>query len=240
MSKRARRVGGALSLLGLLALVSTGLATAGNGQPIAPSRPGKITKVGQSQPGQTTAPRAVHALGSRLGATLTPASSSSTASGRWDGILVHVVGVVKNGTMPSVPGCSVSAPKAGGPGQAPPRASGVPHQIKCGGAVPPFVVPGSGNHWILGWRLTYSNLSSSVTGTDMRIQLPGQAGTVAATLCGACAARSSGHLTVTDDQANALLNGYGSIVVRTTNSPDGEISGAIVKVTPKAPTTNGH
>ncbi len=74
----------------------------------------------------------------------------------------------------------------------------------------------------------------------MRIQLPGQAATVAATLCGACAVRASGHLTVTEDQANALLNGYGSIVVRTTNSPDGEISGAIVKVTPKAPTTNGH
>ena len=39
MSKRARRVGGALSLLGLLALVSTGLATAGNGQPIGPVQP---------------------------------------------------------------------------------------------------------------------------------------------------------------------------------------------------------
>ena len=239
MSKRAHRIGGALSLLGLLALVSTGLATAGNGQPIAPSQPGKITKVGQSQPGQTTAPRAVHAIGTRLGATLTPASSSSTAAGHWDGVLVHIVGVVKNGTMPSIPGCSVTAPKAGGPGQAPPRASGLPHQIKCGGAVPPFVVPGSGNHWVLGWRLTYSNLSSSVTGTDMRIQAPGQASTVAATLCGACAVRSSGHLTVTDDQANSLLKGYGSIVVRTTNSPDGEISGQIVQVTAKAKTTTG-
>jgi hypothetical protein len=141
--------------------------------------------------------------------------------------------------MPSIPGCSVSAPKAGGPGQAPPRASGVPHQIKCGGAVPPFVVPGSGNHWILGWRLTYSNLSSAVTGTDMQIQVPGQASTVAATLCGACAARASGHLTVTDDQANDLLKGYGSIVVRTANSPNGEISGPIVQVTAKAKTTTG-
>ncbi len=85
MGKRARRVGGAVSVLGLLVLVSTGLATAGNGAPIQGSQPGKITKVGQSQPGQTTAPRAVHALGYRLGATLGPASSSSTAAGRWDG-----------------------------------------------------------------------------------------------------------------------------------------------------------
>ena len=239
MSKRARRTGGALSLLALLVLVSAGLATAGNGTPIGPSQPGKITKVGQSQPGQTTAPRAVHAMGYRLGATLTPSSSSSTASGHWDGILVHVVGVVKNGTMPSIPGCSVTAPKPGGPGQAPPRASGVPHQIKCGGAVPPFIVPGSGNQWVLGWRLTYSNLSSAVTGTDMRIQVPGQASTVAATLCGACASRASGHLTVTDDQANSLLKGYGSIVVRTANSPNGEISGPIVQVAPKAKTTTG-
>jgi hypothetical protein len=226
-------------LLGLLVLVSTELATAGNGTPISPSQPGKITKVGQSQPGQTTAPHAVHATGYRLGATLAPASSSSAASGHWDGILVHVVGVVRNGTMPSIPGCSLTAPKPGGPGQAPPRASGVPHQIKCGGAVPPFIVPGNGNHWILGWRLTYSNLSSAVTGTDMRIQIPGQASTVAATLCGACAVRASGHLTVTDDQANALLKGYGSIVVRTTNSPTGEISGPIVQVTAKAKTTTG-
>jgi hypothetical protein len=225
-------------LLGLLVLVSASLANAG-GTPISPAQPGKVTKVGQSQPGQTTAPRAVHTIGYRLAATLTPASSSSTAAGHWDGILVHVVGVVKNGTMPSIPGCSVTAPKAGGPGQAPPRASGVPHQIKCGGAVPPFVVPGSGNHWILGWRLTYSNLSSTVTGTDLHIQLPGQASAVAATLCASCAARQSGHLTVTDDQADSLLKGYGSIVVRTTNSPNGEISGAIVKAPATAKTTTG-
>ncbi len=141
--------------------------------------------------------------------------------------------------MPSIPGCSVTAPKAGGPGQAPPRASGAPHQIKCGGAVPPFIVPGSGNRWILGWRLTYSNLSSAVTGTDMHIQIPGQASTVAATLCGACAVRASGHLTVTDDQANSLLKGYGSIVVRTSSSPNGEISGPIVQVAAKAKTTTG-
>jgi hypothetical protein len=239
MGKRAGRVGGALSLLALLVLVSTGLASAGNGTPIGPSQPGKITKVGQSQPGQTTAPRAVHATGYRLAANLTPSSTSSTATGHWDGILVHVVGVVKNGTMPSIPGCSVTAPKPGGPGQAPPRASGVPHQIKCSGPVPPFIVPGSGVHWILGWRLTFSNLSSAVTGTDMRIQLPGQASAVAATLCGACVSHQFGHLTVTDDQADSLLKGYGSIVVRTANSPSGEISGPIVKAPAQAKTTTG-
>ena len=235
MSKRARRAGGALSLLGLLALVSAGLATAGsNPCPIGPAKPGKITKVGQSKPGTATPANPTHATGYRLTAKLAPSSSTSSASGTWNGILVHTVGVVKQGAMPSVPGCSVSGPKPGGPGQAPPRGSGIPHKISCKGPVPPFSVPGSGNHWILGWRLTFQNLSSPVNGTDVRIQTPGAASTVAATLCGPCTSGTVGHITLTDDQANALVKGYGSVVVRTANNPSGELSGPIVKAPPTA------
>src|SRR5690242_8403120 len=52
MSRRARRLGGALSLLALLSLVAAALASAGSppGTPISGTSPGKIRKVGQSNP----------------------------------------------------------------------------------------------------------------------------------------------------------------------------------------------
>jgi hypothetical protein len=238
MIRRAGRTGGALSLLALLALVAAGLATAGPPPaPVGPAKPGKVRRVGQSAPGQATAPAGVHAIGYRLTAKLTPSSSSSTASGRWDGVLVHTIGTVQAGAIPSIPGCSVTAPKAGAPGNpsAPPRSSGIPHKIKCSGnAVPPFAVPGSGQHWILGWKLAYTNLSSTVNGADIRLNSPGSAGALAATLCGPCTAGKFGRTTLTDDQAAALLKGNGYVVVRTANNPDGELSGQIVKVAPTA------
>jgi hypothetical protein len=176
----------------------------------------------------------VHAIGYRLTAKLAPMGNAPTqATGHWDGVLVHTVGLVRNGQMPSIPGCSVTGPAKGGPGQAPPRQSGLPHQIKCGGpsAVPPFSVPGSGNHWILGWRLTYSNLSSAVTSADIHVTVPaGSAPVAAANLCGACVSGKFGRTTLTDDQANAILNGQGSVVVSTANNSSGEISGQIVKM----------
>jgi hypothetical protein len=237
MSKRAGRLGGALSLLALLALVAAGLATAGSTPPPAgPAKPGKVRLIGPSDP-RTAAPAGhVHAVGFRLTAKLAPSSASSTATGRWDAVLVHTIGTVANGAMPSIPGCSVVTPKAGGPGQAPPRASGIPHRIKCNGPVPPFAVPGTGQHWILGWRLTYSNMSSTVSGADLRITTAGAAPAVAAALCTSCVSGKFGRTTLTDDQASALLNGNGSVVVRTANNPGGEISGPVVKAPPTATT----
>ncbi len=233
MSSRAGRLGGALSLLALFALTAAALATASSPPaPVGPAKPGKVHKVGQSDPRSGTAsPGAVHAVGYRLTAKLTPSAGSSTASGRWDGVLVHTVGTVKSGAMPSVPGCSVTAPKPGAPGNpgSPPRSSGVPHTIKCKGNVPPFAVPGSGQHWILGWRLSFTNLSSAVNGADIRLNSPGAAGALAANLCGPCTSGKFGRTTLTDDQASALLKGNGYVVVRTVNSPSGEISGQIVK-----------
>jgi CHRD domain len=176
----------------------------------------------------------VHAIGYRLTAKLTPSSSSSTASGRWDGVLVHTIGTVQAGSMPSIPGCSVTGPKPGAPAL-PGRSSGIPHKIKCSGnAVPPFTVPSSGQHWIVGWRLSYASLSSTVNGADIRLNSPGSAGALAATLCGPCTSGKFGRTTLTDDQAGALLKGNGYVVVRTVNNQDGEISGQIVKVAPTA------
>jgi CHRD domain len=237
MIRRAGRTGGALSLLGLLALVAAGLAAAGAPPaPVGPAKPGKVRRVGQSSPGQTSAPAGVHAIGYRLTAKLTPSSSSSTASGRWDGVLVHMIGTVKAGAIPSIPGCSVTAPKSGAPGNGVPRPrqSGIPHRIKCSGnAVPPFAVPGGGQQWILGWKLSYTNLSSTVNGADIRLNSPGAAGALAATLCGPCTGKF-GRTTLTDDQAAALLKGNGYVVVRTATNQDGEISGQIVKFAPTA------
>jgi hypothetical protein len=234
MSKSAGRIGGALSLLALLALVAAGLASAGSSPPpsAGAAKPGKVRRVGQSNPLAAAPAGKVHAAGYRLAASLTPSSTTSAASGRWDGVLVHTVGVVKPGSMPSIPGCSVTGRRPGGPGQSPPRASGLPYRIKCGGPVPPFVVPRGGQHWILGWRLTYKNLSSAVTGTDLRLNAPGTAGTLAATLCGPCTSGKFGRTTLTNDQADAVLNGNGYVVVRTAGNPGGEISGQILRVAP--------
>ncbi len=229
-------------LLALLSLVAAALASAGSppGSPISGTSPGKVKKVGQSNPNAPTKPAAVHAVGYRLTAKLAPSSTSSTAGGRWDGVLVHTIGTVRNGQMPSIPGCSVTGPKPAGPGQAPPRQQGVPHTIKCGGAVPPFSVPGSGQHWILGWRLTYSNLSSAVSGAQIHITVAaGAAPIAAATLCSSCTSGKFGRTMLTDDQANAILKGDASVVVSTANNPDGEISGPIVKAS-TAPTATGH
>src|SRR6478672_7847247 len=245
MSTRARRLGGALSMLALLALIAAAFASAATPPPpLRAAKPGKVTKVGQSNPSAPTAAGQVHAIGYRLTAQLAPTGTTSQATGKWDGVLVHTIGIVRNGRMPSIPGCSVSAPRPGGPGQAPPRQSGLPHQIKCGNtAVPPFSVPGSGNHWILGWKLTYANLSSAVTSADLRLAVAAGAAPIAPeTLCTTCVSNKFGRNVLTDEQANAILKGDGSIVVNTTNSPNGEISGPIVKVsTSSAPkTTNGR
>jgi CHRD domain len=238
MSKRAGRIARALSLLVLLALGAAGLATAGSTPPPAgPAKPGKIVRAGQNSFGNSTgSAAAVPVIAYRLAARLTPSTGSSNATGRWDGVLVHTFGVVRTGALPSLLGCSVTGPPRSSPrppGSPPPRASGLPYKIKCNwGTVPPFTIPGSGQHWILAWRLSYSNLSSAVNGVDIRLNSPGAAGVLAANLCGPCTSGKFGHTTVTDDLANALLKGSGYVVVHTANSPGGEISGQIVRVRP--------
>jgi hypothetical protein len=242
MSTRARLLGGALSLLALLALTAAGLATAASPPPptrqVGPAKPGKVTRVGQTAPGVAT-PAGVHIVGYRFSADLTPSTSTSKATGRWVGILVHTIGVVHNGAVASIAGCTVTTPKAGGPGQAPPRRSGLPHRIKCtgpGSAVPSFAVPGSGNHWILGWTLTYSNLSSAVSGADILVSAAAGAAAVSPmNLCTTCTSGKFGRTMLTADQANAIVNGNASVVVKTTSNPGGEISGPIVQV--KSPPT---
>jgi len=224
MSKRARRLGGALSLLMLLALAAAGISAAGGGSsgvPVVPTK-GSVHLVGRSTPSASAPSVVVQPTVNRLAARLLPTSSTSAASGHWDGILVHTTGVVHTGALP-LPGCSVTGPRQGVPAR-PPRRSTMPARtIHCGGPVPPFAAPStSGQHWFMGWMLRYTNLSSAATGADIRLNSPGAAGTVATTLCAPCVSSRFGRTILTDDQAAAILKGDGYIVVRTVNNPTGE------------------
>jgi hypothetical protein len=228
MSSRARRLGGALLLLALLSLVAAAFASADSGPPHFTKR--TLHKAGISNP--TPAPIAPTPF-FRLTAKLSPFNSTSSASGHWEGSLVHLV--VVNGQMASVPGCSITVPKAPPGKPTPPHT----HTIACkAGGVPPTTVTTTGNHWLLGWRLSYSNLSSTVSGAEIRINAPTSAPVAAAPLCSHCTPGKFGHTTLTDSQAKAILAGEGQVIVSTTSNPGGEISGTIVKFTTK--TASGH
>ena len=201
MSTRAGRLGGALSLLALLALVAAGLATAGSSP--GPAQPGKVS----GAPTQAAAsPALVPAIALRLTAKLAPSSGASTPSGRWDGLLAHTFNRGQSG-----PGCL------------PVRSIGTPAgQVACGR-----------QQWTLAWRVSYTGLSSAVTGADIRFtSAAGAAPVVAVKLCAPCSVSKLTRTTLTEVQARALLKGNGSVVVKTTNNPDGEISGQIVRVKP--------
>ena len=80
--------------------------------------------------------------------------------------------------------------------------------------------------------MSYTGLSSPVTGADIRFKSSvGAAPVVAVKLCAPCSAGKLTRTTLTQDQARALLKGNGSVVVQTTNNPDGEISGQITAPT---------
>jgi CHRD domain len=230
MSRRGR-LGGILLVLALLGLVAAGLATADSSPPpkaATPAKPGKVRLVGQTQPARSTPRHPVMTNGYRLRAVLS-APGSTTVSGHWEAVLVHTVAVGHEGSLPTLQGCTFTGRP--GNGQFPPRASGLPYMIKCG-PVPPVSVTGNGRHWILAWRIFYSGLSSAVTGVDIRLNSPGTAGTLAATLCSSsCASGRYGRTIVTDDQAAAIVGGHGYVVVATAAAPGGEISGQIVRIT---------
>lgn len=226
MSKRTRRLGGALTVLALLALAAAALASAASGPPLVP-KPGKVRLVGQSTPTPVTV-GPTHVLAYVFSAKLTPTgTSSSSAGGQWLGMLVHSFGTVQNGHLGTT-GCSVTTPK-GAPG--PPNRGGPPHRINCS-SLPAVSVPSAGNHWILAWRLTYHHLSSPVSGASIHITAnPGAAPVASASLCsGSCASVHLGRTTVTDAQAMAIIKTEATVVVSTTQNPGGEISGPIERL----------
>jgi hypothetical protein len=149
----------------------------------------------------------VPAIAIRLTAKLAPSSGASAPSGRWDGLLAHTFD--RSQTAPScLPVRSIGTPAG---------------QVACGRQL-----------WTLGWKVSYTGLSSAVTGADIHFASPsaGAAPVAAVKLCAPCSANKLTRTTLTVDQARALLKGNGSVVVRTANKPDGEISGQIVRVKP--------
>jgi CHRD domain len=154
----------------------------------------------------------------RLTADLKPIGAQSSASGRWDAVLVsRGARAAKTFTIP----CPKPPPK----GAPPPT-----HVFKCGTTMTAGEArPG---YSALVWRLSVKQLSSPVTAVDVRLAAsPGAAPTLAATLCTtSCTAARTQVASLTTTQAQALAAGRGSVVVHTANAPDGELSGTIVKL----------
>jgi hypothetical protein len=231
-------------LLALLALVAAGFAAADTPPPVtgppATAKPGKLRQVGTSTPSNgPVTPSPSRATVALLTAKLTPAttaapSTPSTAAGHWIGLLVHTVGPLQNGPAKTAPGCTVTSRPVGG--RPTPPTSRSPHQIKCG-SLPAVSVPASGQHWLLAWRLMYQDLSSAVTSASINLTVTaGSAPVAPANLCSdTCTSGKFGVMTVTNDQAAALLGGEGSVVVNTADSPSGELSGPVVRAPRKAP-----
>jgi CHRD domain len=163
----------------------------------------------------------VNAAAFRLKATLTgsqavPAVQAPRgAVGHFDGVLFRSgVGPARAAALA---GCTVITP---------PRRSGLPTRISCGGSV--FVLPARGR-WHLLWRLSVSGLSGPVTAADIQIAPARNAAPLALTLCAPCRPVSQGHLVVTPGQAAALLGNAAYANVATAAHPGGEIRGRIVR-----------
>lgn len=200
---RAIRMSVLAALGGALAFVAAGLALAA---PISPQTP---------------------AVGYRLAAQLTaaqevPAGTGSTsAKGRFDGLLVRTGPgqAAKVGPLPA--GCKVVSPS--------PR-SGLPTKIVCDSGRLTLPLPKvAGVRWTLAWRLTFSGLTGSATAAHIHLGAKGEAGPVEIPLCGPCATTVKGTSPVTAAQATALLHGGDYVNVHTAQNANGEIRGQILR-----------
>ncbi len=202
MSKHSNRRHALVPLAGALAIVVTGIALAA---------------------GSAAASRvSVHATAYRLTATLTPSQevpavhAPTAAVGHFHGVLFMTgIGAAR---IASLAGCKVVVP---------PRRSGLPTRINCGGAT--GTLPGAPGQWRLIWRLSVSGLSSAVTRADIHLASIGQAAPPAFTLCGPCGTTAHGMLAVTAGQATSLAGNSSYVNVATVANPGGEIRGQITQ-----------
>jgi hypothetical protein len=198
-SMQARRF---VSAVGALAVVATGIATAAGTAGAAPPP--------------------VRAVAYRLTATMTPGQvvpaiqAPASAAGHFRGVLLRSgAGATR---LASLAGCKVVQP---------PRRSGLPTRLNCGGAA--VTLPSAFGQWRLIWRITYTGLSGPATSAGIHMAPAGHNAPAAFPMCAPCAPISQGSMTVTSDQATSLLGNSAYVQVATAAHPDGEIRGQIVR-----------
>jgi hypothetical protein len=189
-----------LSALAALALVGTCVAVA----------------AGSATASRSATPAMAIRLQAHLSATQEVPAVQSAARGHWTAVLIRT-GVGSARVVTSIAGCKVVTP---------PKRSGLPTRINCGGTV--FLLPTAPGQWRLVWHLATTGLSGPATGVQIHLAPVGGAAPAMLSLCGgSCTA--SGHMIVSTDQANAISDGTAYVNLTTAAHPSGEIRGQIVK-----------
>jgi hypothetical protein len=156
-----------------------------------------------------------------LKANLTPTqiSPSSTAKGHFDAVLVWSRGGAVVGPLPA--GCVNTVP---------PR-SGLPNRISCAhGRL--IVSPSRTAGWKLAWVLSFSHLSGTAMAGDIHTSLaPSALQITLFTSPKVTVTPARGSVSVTTDQARALMLGKDYAAVNTAGKPHGEIRGTITNST---------
>ena len=202
MAKRSRLRGALLTPAVALAVAAAGVAVAA---------------------GSATAHRSlIPAAAFRLTADLTPSQvvpvvqAPAGAHGHLEALLVRS-GPNLAALRAAFAGCKLFIP---------PRRSGLPVRLTCGGLTA-RLPSGPGLHWTFAWRLTTSGLSGPVTGAQVHLAPAGHTAPVAFSLCTTCRPIMRGTVAVTQTQAAAMLRGDAYVTVSTPAHPDGEIRGQI-------------
>jgi len=202
MRNTSKRVGLLASSAGVLAIIATGIVLAA---------------------GTAAASTSVHAVAYRLTATLTPdqvvpaAQAPAGAMGTFHGVLIMSGGgAIKAATLA---GCKVVVP---------PKRSGLPYRINCGGGAV-GTVPGAPGQWRLIWRLSVSHLSGPATGAFIHLASPGQSAAPSFKLCSPCLPVSHGVMALSSTHAATLSTSQEYVDVATAKNPNGEIRGQITR-----------
>lgn len=172
--------------------------------------------------GSAFAATSVNAVAYRLTATLTPSQvvpavqAPAGAVGHFHGVLFRSgAGAAR---IAALAGCKIVQP---------PRRSGLPTGVNCGGAR--GTLPGAPGQWRLVWRLSVSGLSGPATSAAIHMAPAGHTAAPAFAMCAPCRTVSHGQLALTADQATSLAGNAAYVDVSTAAHPDGEIRGQIVR-----------
>ena len=124
--------------------------------------------------------------------------------------------------------CPKAAALAGCKVVVPPKRSGLPYRINCGGGAV-GTVPGAPGQWRLIWRLSVSHLSGPATGAFIHLASPGQSAAPSFKLCSPCLPVSHGVMALSSTHAATLSTSQEYVDVTTAKNPNGEIRGQITR-----------